>query len=182
MLDSRRGRLASLGVLFVVLWVVCIGFGAATAVTVAPDLPYTGHVVFDSDRYVGQSVQVSGTVLSTDPVVIAAEYDYYANGQRHAGVDRFTIRGVAHSVTPGDTLQVYGTLTSSEVVTAQNVVIVPSQNYWYMYGVSGLAGVWVFGRILAGWRFDFRSFSLSRRDALQSLWSLLSFGGDRGES
>lgn len=164
MLESRVGRLVGVAFLLIVLVGVCVGFGIQTAVTAGGPLPGQDQLAYDYDAYVGDEAEVSGIVINTEPVVLAAEYQYFAEGQRYRGVLTITIRGVSEPVAEGDIMQVAGTVEEGQALTARNAVAVPNRNVWYMYTVSALAGFWVLGRLLAGWRFDPRQSAVVRRE------------------
>jgi hypothetical protein len=112
----------------------------------------------------GDYVQVTGPVVGTDPVEIAVEYDYTSDGQRHSGIITVTVQRVDTSVTEGESLQVYGTLGSDRTITAENSVTVPARNYTAMYLVSALAGLWTLSRVVCGWRLDWGTGALVRRE------------------
>jgi len=46
--------------------------------------PSESTLAADYDAYLNELVQVSGTIVQTDPVIIIAEYHYYAEGQAYA--------------------------------------------------------------------------------------------------
>jgi hypothetical protein len=58
------------------------------------------------------------------------------------------------TLTPGDTLQVFGVLTDPRAVRATNVVVVPQTGLWDAWVSSFLAGLWVLARLLRHWRLD----------------------------
>ncbi|MDL5363295.1 hypothetical protein [Halalkalicoccus sp. NIPERK01] len=120
--------------------------------TMAPDLS-NGHypdgveVAADFPAYHGESVEVSGTVVGTDPVAIEVD----------DGTDRppvLTVRTVDGSVAVGQELRVFGTARPGGVVVANETVLVSPWETYYAWAVSFVAGVWVLARFLRGWRFE----------------------------
>jgi hypothetical protein len=164
MLHSRVGRVVAICGLLAALFALMIGLGAATPDPALGDYPDEGALVQDPDNYVGEYVQVTGTIVGTGPVEIAVKYDYAADGQRYSGTLTVTVRNVDTAVTEGESLQVYGTLGPDRTITAENSVSVPAMNYTAMYLVSALAGLWTFGRLICGWQLDLRTGALCRRE------------------
>jgi len=164
MLHSWVGRLAAVGILLAVLFALMIGLGAATPDPALGDYPDEDALAQDPDNHVGEYVQVTGTVIGTDPVEIAVGYDYAAEGQRYSGKLTVTVRNLDTAVAEGESLQVYGTLGPDGAITAENSVSVPAMNYTAMYLVSALAGLWTLGRLICGWRLDLRTGALCRRE------------------
>lgn len=174
MLHSWVGRVAAICGLLAVLFALMVGFGAATPDPALGDYPGGDALAEDRDRYVGDSVQVTGTVVGTAPVEIAVEYEYVAGGERHGGTFTVTVRNVDTPVAEGQSLQVYGTLGPDLTISAENSVSVPAVNYTAMYLVSALAGLWTLTRVVCGWRLDPQTGALCRRDEpLQPAQALL---------
>ncbi|MBV0900861.1 hypothetical protein [Haloarcula salina] len=164
MLHSWPGRIAGVVALLAVLFALVVGFGSLGP---APELgayPDGEALAQEYDAHVGDEIQVTGTVVRTDPVAIAVEYDFYADGGRHTGVLELTVTAVSTAVSEGETVQVYGTLQSDRTVVASNSVAIPAANFASMYVVSALAGVWTLGRLVCGWRIDWRRGAFRRRD------------------
>lgn len=164
MFDSRVGRLAAVLSLVGVLIVLAIGFGALAP---APDrgvYPGPDELAENSDGYAGQPVEVSGIVVGTDPVVVAAEYDYYDGETRHAGTLELAIADVPVAVQEGQNLRVFGTVRGDGTIAARTAVATPAANYLFMYGISALAGLWVLFRLVRGWRLDWRTGAIERRE------------------
>ncbi|KAA9397261.1 hypothetical protein Har1130_08105 [Haloarcula sp. CBA1130] len=164
MLHSWVGRVVAICGLLGLLFALMVGFGTATPDPALGDYPGGDAMAEDHERYVGESIQVTGTVVGTDPVEIAVEYEYAANGERHSGTLAITVQNVETAVTEGDSLQVYGTLGPDRTITAENSVSVPAMNYAAMYLVSALAGLWTLGRLVRGWRVNWQTGALCRRD------------------
>ena len=164
MIETRASRLATLCALFGLLVVLGVSFGATMSqAPQSEQAPMTDHIAADGDAYVGESVQVSGTVVRTDPVVVAAEYEHWTGTRYRTGVLEFTVTGLERTVSTGQHLQVYGTLTSEGTVNAESSVVVPARNILFMYGVSALAGVWVLARLVRGWTVDWETLAIERR-------------------
>lgn len=164
MIETRASRLATLCVLFGLLVALAVSFGVSTSQGPQPEqAPTMDLVAADGDAYVGESVQVSGTVVRTDPAVIAAEYEYWTGTRYRTGVLEFTVTGLGTTVSPGQHLQVYGVLASARTVEASNGVVVPGGNVLFMYGVSALAGTWVLLRLVRGWTVDWGTLALEPR-------------------
>lgn len=157
-------RSVAVTVLLTVLFVLTVGFGAATPNPALGDYPGEDELAQDYDSYVGEYVQVTGTVTETDPVEIDVEYEYAANGARYSGVIALTVRNLDADVAVGESLQVYGPLGPSKTISAEQSVSVPATNYVAMYVVSALAGLWTLARLLCGWRLDWQTAALKRRE------------------
>lgn len=174
MIETRTSRLAVLCVLFGLLVVLAVWFGTAVSGGPQPgQAPGPDHIAGDAGDYVGRPVQVSGTVLRVDPVVIAAEYEHWTGDRYRTGVLEVTVTGSTATVTPGQHLQAYGPLVSERTVEAENSVVVPAGNIGFMYVVSALAGVWVLARLVRGWTVDRGTLAIGRRPIpLETLASL----------
>lgn len=163
MLETRAQRVVVLVLLLGVYVGLMLWFG-----TVQPD-PRLGYyagndeVVVDADSYVGEPVQVSGTVVETDPVVIFVEYDTWDGNRYRSGGARFQVTGAVESMTRGQAVQIYGTVQPDGTIRALRSVVVPVHDFLYMYTVSFLAGLWVLARIARGWTVVPSEFALRRR-------------------
>lgn len=155
-------------VLLVVLGGLCVGYGVQQSVVRDTSFVSADDLAYEYAGQVGQIAYLSGTVVETNPVVISAEYDYYAEGERHTGTLRLTIHEVSRPVTEGQRLSVYAVVRPNNELIARNEHVVRPGNTWFMYTVSALAGVWVFRRLVQGWRVDRRTLSLRPRSAYNS--------------
>jgi hypothetical protein len=164
MLHSWVGRVAAVCGLLAVLFALMVGLGAPAPDPAVGDYPNGDALAQDYDRYVGESVQVTGTVVGTEPAEIDLGYEYAADGERYSGTLTVTVRNVDTAVVEGQTLQVYGTLGPDRTISAEHSVSVPATNYIAMYLVSALAGLWTLARVVCGWRLDPRTGALRRRD------------------
>lgn len=176
MVSSGVGRVGLVALLVVVLAGLCVMFGVQSAVPNTQTTPGNDDLAYDYERYVGDVVRVGGTVVGTDPVVIEAEYEFFADGVVHSGTLELTVLELGAEVEVGDELRTYARVQPGNVVVARNAVVVPRWNYLYMYAVSAVAGVWVLGRLAMGWRLD-SSLALVRRASPVSVSGLL--GGER---
>ncbi|WP_435196346.1 hypothetical protein [Natronomonas sp. EA1] len=160
---SWRHRLTAIVGLLAVLFVLMVGYGVLTPAPTLGAYPTENDPATNYNAYVDEHVQVAGTVIETDPVVIAAEYDQYTQGTRRKGTIELTITNIDEPVERGQFVQVYGTATGDRAIIAANVVVVPAGNFRYMYIVSALAGLWVLGRLVRGWRIDWETGAVTRR-------------------
>lgn len=154
MLASRTGRLVGVVFLLVILGGLCVGFGVQQSVVRDTSFPGTEDLAYDYDGHVGRIAYVGGQVIDTNPVVIEAEYDYYAAGEQHTGVLRLTIHDVPKPVKEGQILRTYAVVRPNNELVARNNLVIPQWHYWYMYAVSAVAGVWVLGRLIRGLGID----------------------------
>jgi len=164
MIESRKSRLATLCVLFAVLAVLLFWFGIPTSPNPEQGrFPTADDVAADGDIYVGQHVQVTGTVVRTDPVAVDADYEYWTGRRYRTGTLEFTVTELTTMVRPGQTLQVYGSLRDGRTIEATSSSVRPVVNRQFMYGVSALAGVWVLARLVNGWTVDRDEFAFEPR-------------------
>lgn len=164
MLHSWVGRVVAICGLLAVLFALMVGLGATTPTPALGDYPDGNAIAQHPDTHVGESVQVTGTVTGTEPIEIAVEYEYAANGEYHSGTLTVTVQNIDRAVAEGESLQVYGTLGPDRTITAENSVSVPATNYTAMYLVSAIAGLWTLGRLVCGWRLNWQTGALSRRE------------------
>lgn len=151
---SFRRRLV--GLLLVTLLVLMVWFGSLAPAPALGDYPGTDQLATNADQYRGEHVVVSGTVRTTEPVTIAAEYGTGRTIQ-------LTIAGLTIPVTTGDHLRVYGVVTSDRTIHAHGAFTVPRRGYWYTYIVSLLAGCWVLARIGRDWYINTHTWTLEPR-------------------
>lgn len=122
-----------------------VAFGTLTPDPAHNAYPGTDQVVSHPDVYVGERVSLSGTVIATDPLVITAD-----SGLENA---KFTITNSDHAtVSKGDQLTVFGTLTATNTIQAERTVVREPWELTYMYVVSFLGGLLVLARLLRHWR------------------------------
>lgn len=160
--DRPALRLATIGVLVVLLVGLFVYAGTIAPASSDRNYPSEVDVFADGDRYVGDRVLVGGTVVAVDPVIIEAE-------PLPGETITFVVEGTAHTPEIGDQLTVYGTLQSeNRIRTIEDVTREPWELY-YMYVVSFLGGLWVLGRLVDGWTIDRRIWSVvPRAESLRS--------------
>lgn len=147
MIESPRHRFLALCVLLCALAGLLVFAG-----TMVPDpsnnrYPDGSEVAAEFAAYHGESVEVSGTVVGTDPVAIEIDD---AVGRPLV----VTVSGVEGSVEVGQELRVFGTARPDRTVVAHETVVVSPWETHYAWAVSFVAGVWVLARFLRGWRFE----------------------------
>ncbi|WP_255170946.1 hypothetical protein [Natrononativus amylolyticus] len=156
--------------------VVCLGallglfvwFGALEPAPDRHHYPGGDELVTDAERYVGQDVETSGTVVGTDPVRIEVNSEYGTTELRV--VD-------APPVEKGQNLRVFGPLTDETTVVAEGTLVRDSWEFAYMYGISALAALWVLLRAIRHWRLD-PSVGVVPRDRPLTVWGLTIGGAD----
>lgn len=155
----HAGRLRTVVLLLAVLFGLSVWYGTYG---VAPELgayPTEQVVGPTPGQFVGDSVTVSGTVVSTDPVEIRIAY---RGTQRRT----LTVTDVDTAVERGDQLRVFGTLVDERTVQATRVVTVSPGEFLYAYVVSFLGGLWVLARFVTQWRLDATQGFVRRADPL----------------
>ncbi|WP_244877439.1 hypothetical protein [Haloferax prahovense] len=154
--NSPRRRIVGILVLLGCLFGLMVWFGSLAPAPEAGAYPGAEELGTDYDAWVGDQVNLTGTVIDTDPLTISAEYG--------AGEQvRLQISNAAVDAQQGDTLSVYGVVEPDRELSSLNAYTVPPANYLYMYAVSFLAGLWVLGRIIQSWRLD-ETWSLAPRE------------------
>ncbi|ELY90990.1 hypothetical protein [Natrialba taiwanensis] len=125
----------------------------------------------DRGAYVGSTVTLGGQVVETDPVVIAT---------RASGYGQFTVIDATEALQNtdgplerGDHVTAYGTLEDESTLVAERTLTRESSEAGYMYLVSFLGGLWVVGRFVRGWRFDWETRAFVPRERPWSLSRLL---------
>jgi len=163
MLETRTERAIAVVVLLGALVALALRFG-----TVQPNprlgyFPTGDHLAVAYDGYVGERVQVSGTVARVDPVVLTVDYAGWVDGRYRTGTSRLRVVGLDRPVAEGQALQVYGVVRPDRTIRAAASVVAPVGNQVYMYVVSFLAGLWVLARLVRGWTVAWDEFALRRR-------------------
>lgn len=148
-------------VLVGILFGLCVWYGSLAP---APALGlYTAGEESSQSAVGGESsISMSGSVVSTDPVIIEV-----ISTQR---TRFFTITNVSTSVSKGDTLRVFGEKVDRDTVHATRVLVVHPYGYLYAYTASVLAGLWVAVRLWTYWQLD-RTRGVVRRTSPTSLLS-----------
>lgn len=151
MVSSRRRRLLALTLLLSGLFGLCVWYGALTPAPQQTIYPESSDIVESPEQYLNNRVVISGTVVGTNPVEVQTETSRDTV---------FVIRNLGQSVTRGQELSVLGILTTHRSVKAIRSLTVPARNVWYMYLVSGLAGVWTLLRLLQNWTIDWQRLAI----------------------
>lgn len=158
MIDRPPSRLLGLAALLCVLFGLLVGAGTLTPDPTMNHYPDRHDLGGNYDAYLGERVEVSGTVVAIDPVVIERRYDV-------DGVLTLTVENVDEPVEPGQELRVFGTAQAGRTVDAHETVVVSRWETYYAWAISFIAGVWVLGRFLRGWRFDRSTLGFEPREA-----------------
>lgn len=163
MYDRLEVRLVAIAALLVVLFGLFVLAGTVQSSPDDRNYPSEADIAADGERYVGDRVVVSGTVIETDPLTVEAEP---VPGEPIA----FVIENTARTPEIGDSLTAYGTLRTGDRIRAIETVHTEPWERQYMYVVSFIGGLWVLGRLVNGWRFDRESTGLvPRTDPLISI-------------
>ncbi len=163
MLETRAQRVIALPLLLGALVGLTLWFGTVPPNPELGYYPTADHLVVDYDTYVGEQVQVGGTVVETDPVVVFVEYASWDGHRYRMGSDRLRITGPVGAVQEGQAVQVYGTVQPGGTIHATEIVVVHVEDWLYMYVVSFLAGLWVLARLVKGWTVVPETFAVRRR-------------------
>lgn len=134
----------AVGVLLCVLLGLCVWFGTLGPAPSLGAYPDSRDVGAAPTEHVGSQVEISGTVVDTDPVVITLDYEPTS--------PRVVVTGLQIDVDRGDGLRAIGTLTDERTVRATNAFVVPRWGTTYTIVISFVAGLWVLTRIVTGWR------------------------------
>jgi len=150
-LGDDRGRRVVLVLLLVALQVgMLFDYG-----TYVERQPTAEDFAADYQRYVDRTVQFDGTVVATNPAVVAVD-----------GTDErleLTLHGFEESAERGAAVDVFGTLQANHTVQVTDSVVSRTANRMYMFGISFVALVFVVGLGLRDWRFDARNLVFRKR-------------------
>ncbi len=140
-----RSRKSMIAVLLIILLILFVWYGSASPEPDKGHYPGSEHVVQDHEAYVGEKVDVGGRGVETDPLTIEVEY----------GDDSISLEIVNTSKSPDvdDRVSVFGTLNHNNTITAETVIVRPRFNWYYMYGVSGAAAIWLLIRLVSQWKY-----------------------------
>ena len=147
------GRLALILVLLAVLGGLLVSAGTMLPDPGMHNYPHTDHVYGNAEMYLDEYVELSGPAVESDPLVIRIG--------RTGG--HITIDGADRAVVPGQHVSAFGVLTDESTLEAERVLVREPWEATYMYAVSILAAIWVAGRIVRDWRFDFGTFAIVPR-------------------
>lgn len=143
---GRRARAAAFCALLLALAGLLVLGGTVTPDPSVNHFPGEDEVAPTPDSYVGERTTLSGTVVETDPTVIRVTGD-------DAAVD-ITLRGADATLGPGDSVTAFGTLRGDRTLDVDRMFVREPREFWYMYAVSFLGGLWVLARLARQWRFD----------------------------
>lgn len=148
-----RNSIRRRALLFILLFGVQVGFmlhfGLIAEQCRTPNYnfcPETETLATEYQQYEGRTLTLTGTVVMTEPLVIALSY--------HNGVLRVEVQSVERKVTRGSRLGVYGTLRPDHVIQAQDVIVHPATNRRVMFTVSVLAILLTAALGLYQWTFN----------------------------
>jgi hypothetical protein len=132
------------------------------------DDPVPNHNQFLStpDRYLGERIVLSGTVVDADPLRVKL-----AGPRGRPTV--VTLTDCRCRPDPGDHLNAYGVVTDERSIRSLGAVVVPPWGRPYAYSTSALAGLWVLVRLVRGWRVDAGRWAFVRRDSRVTVHSVL---------
>jgi len=149
---GQSGRLLAIVALLIVLVGLLSWTGTATVDPLETTYPDEADVTSDRESYIGERVVLDGSVVETDPLVIATQ----SNGN-----GRFTIVRTADTLErstgpleTGDRVTVFGTLEDAATLDADRTISTALWESLYMVGISFVAGCWVLARLVRGWRVD----------------------------
>jgi len=156
-MTSRGRRLLAIGLLLGLLFGLSVWHGTLAPNATDGRFPGPEAIAADGDSLVGDRVTVWGTVVATDPIVIETE-------PRGEPV-RFTLTGQAVAgARAGGSVGVHGRLQSATTVAVERALLQEAWELRYLYVISFVAGLWVLGRFLRGWRVDLTTLSVSPRE------------------
>lgn len=150
-------RIAIVVALLGILLGLAVWYGSLPPAPEQGAYPDTHDLGADYDRYVGERVSVSGTVVSTSPVIIVNTYP-------PGNTLRLRITDLSIEVEKGNHVHVNGVARPNHTIRAKNAVVVPRSGHLYVWSVSFLAGLWVLGRIIRHWRLNTSEWTLQRRE------------------
>ncbi|TMT81680.1 hypothetical protein E2L06_17280 [Haloterrigena sp. H1] len=149
---GQSGRLLA-GVLLLIALVGLLSWAGTAAVDpLESTYPDEADVTTARDSYIGECVVLGGSVVETDPLVIATQPN---------GNGRFTVVQTADSferstgpLETGDRVTVFGTLEDTSTLGAERTISTDLWETFYMVVVSFIGGCWVLVRLVRGWRID----------------------------
>ncbi|MFW6140980.1 MAG: hypothetical protein ACOC53_00295 [Candidatus Saliniplasma sp.] len=147
MFEFKKGLVA---VLLLILVILFIWYGSASPEPEKGHYPGSEHIIKDHETYVGELVEVGGKVVDTDPLTIEVEY-----GDESLLLE---VTDTDETAELGDRVSVFGTLEDDNTVRAEKIIVRPRRNWYYMYGVSGIAAVWLLIRIISYWEYTAKGF------------------------
>ena len=173
MLQNHYPRFLAIGVCLLLLFGLFVvgGAGWPTDPSAGPGIDINDAITAPQS-HAGEFTETSGTVVSTNPVVIEIETN-------DGGTDRIELEN-APRVEEGEILTVSGTLTEDGTLTVQRDRATARESwemaYMYLISVVGVFIVVVTG--VDSWRFDVRTLSVQPRERPLYETLLHGSGGD----
>lgn len=148
-MDDVAGRRAAVAVLLLALCGLFV-LGGADRPTSPSRTPGYEDLDRNYDAHVGQTVEVGGTVVETEPLVVEFEYD---TGVYEAATFRLELEGALPAAV-GDDVSVVGEVRPDRTlaIDADRSLVRHPWELSYMYGISVLAVLLVGARLLNEWR------------------------------
>ena len=110
--------------------------------------PNEDDVIENPDTHLGEKVVFGGTIVKTDPVTVEVKPET-------GDTIYVTLENVDRPLGVGNEISAFGTLQESHSLDVERTVVRAPWEFYYMYVVSFVGGLWVLVRILRYWRFDF---------------------------
>lgn len=165
MVKSIRLRIIGTIFLLSILLVFFIWYGHSTPNPEKGNFPNEKHIIEDYDSYIGEKVELGGEIVETKPLTIEVK-----SGSESIFL---LIKGIDEPVNEGDHLTVYGLLENNNEIRVFNFIVQKRIKIIYMYGISSIAAVWVLSRLIKGWVFNIKHWTLEPRDEKISLKNLI---------
>lgn len=159
MTGTRVRRVIALAAILAALVGCFVLYGALEPDPNRHAYPGGDDIAVDADAFLGERVSVGGTVVDTDPVVIAVGHD--------RGTDEYTVEN-APSVEVGQELRVFATLESEHTLLAHESLVRDGWELAYMYAISIVAALWLLARALSQWRVNVRALRVEPRTERES--------------
>jgi hypothetical protein len=144
----QKSCAAAFLLLFLTLGGLFVGAGTITANPAMNSYPNEDNVIETPDDHLGDKVVFGGIVVETDPVTVEVEPET-------GDTIYVTFENVDQPLSVGDEVIAFGTLQKPQTLDVDRAVIRAPWEFYYMYIVSFIGGLWVLVRILLHWRFDF---------------------------
>lgn len=157
MIETPRTRLVAAGIWLLLLGGLFVAHGTIDHGDATNRYPTNGDLYESGDALEGDRVVLGGTIADVDPVVF--------EGDAYGDTVRVTLVGLDRDVSPGDDVWLLATVESGDSVAVERAIVREPWEIRYMYVVSVVAGLWVLGRFLRGWRFDPREIAFVPRGA-----------------
>ncbi|MFA9418276.1 hypothetical protein [Natrinema sp. HArc-T2] len=149
---GQSGRLLA-GVVLLITLVGLLSW-ASTAVVDPLETTYPDEADVTSNResYIGERVVLDGSVVETDPLMIATQPN--GNGRFSVVHTADSLKRSTGPLETGDRVTVFGTLEDASTLDATRTISTALWESFYMIGISFVAGCWVLARLVRDWRVD----------------------------